>query len=81
MKDHPNELERKAYLLAYFEDYMSQTLLREVEWNFVDKERTQNMDFLVKYYRMKNAIVFKMSNEVLQVIFTFLTVRFNILAK
>jgi len=25
------------------------------------------MDFLVKYYRMKNAIVFKMSNDILQV--------------
>ncbi|KAM0748225.1 Pkinase-domain-containing protein [Meredithblackwellia eburnea MCA 4105] len=62
----PTELERKAYLLEYFEDYMSKTLLRDVDWTFVDKERTRNMDFLVKYYRMKNAIVFKMSNDVLQ---------------
>ena len=64
---HPTELERKAYLLGYFENYMSKTLLRDVDWTFADAERTRNMDFLVKYYRMKNAIVFKMSNDVLQV--------------
>jgi hypothetical protein len=66
-KDHPESLQRKAYLLEYFEDYMAKTLTRDVEWTFVDSARTKNMDFLVKYYRMKNAIVFKMSNEVLQV--------------
>lgn len=64
---HPKDVERKVYLLKYFDEYMSQTLKREVEWTFSDVGRTKNMDFLVKYYRMKNAIVFKMSNEVLQV--------------
>ncbi|KAK4705480.1 hypothetical protein P7C70_g731, partial [Phenoliferia sp. Uapishka_3] len=72
-KNHPDDLERKTYLLKYFEDYMSKTLLREVDWTFVDTARTQNMDFLVKYYRMKNAIVFKMSNDVLQVSFFLLS--------
>ncbi|GAA5971136.1 hypothetical protein JCM21900_000946 [Sporobolomyces salmonicolor] len=62
----PAELERKAYLLRYFEDYMAKTLRRDVAWTFEDVERVKNMDFLLKYYRMKNAIVFKMSNEVLQ---------------
>ncbi|KAI5478032.1 polo-like kinase [Pseudohyphozyma bogoriensis] len=66
VEDHPEELGRKTYLLQYFEDYMSKTLLRDVEWQFVDKARSKNMDFLVKYYRMKNAIVFKLSNDVLQ---------------
>jgi len=63
----PSELDRKAYLLRYFEDYMAKTLRRDVPWTFEDVERKKNMDFLVKYYRMKNAIVFKMSNDVLQV--------------
>lgn len=67
VKQHPEDLTRKAYLLEYFEDYMAKTLTRDVPWQFVDVDRTKNMDFLVKYYRMKNAIVFKMSNEVLQV--------------
>ncbi|KAL8292670.1 hypothetical protein RQP46_001282 [Phenoliferia psychrophenolica] len=66
VKKHPTELERKVYLLEYFENYMSKTLLRDVDWTFADVQRTRNMDFLVKYYRMKNAIVFKMSNDVLQ---------------
>ncbi|GAA5830766.1 hypothetical protein JCM11251_001067 [Rhodosporidiobolus azoricus] len=60
------ELDRKSYLLRYFEDYMSKTLRRDVSWAWEDVQRTKNMDFLVKYYRMKNAIVFKLSNEVLQ---------------
>ncbi|GAA6047057.1 hypothetical protein JCM3770_004175 [Rhodotorula araucariae] len=62
----PAALERKAYLLRYFEDYMAKTLRRDVSWTFDDVARTKNMDFLVKYYRMKSAIVFKMSNDVLQ---------------
>lgn len=64
---HPEELKRKAYLLEYFDDYMAKTLTRDVKWTFVDESRTRNMDFLVKYYRMKSAIVFKLSNQVLQV--------------
>ena len=67
MKDHPEDLKRKTYLLEYFEDYMAKTLTRDVAWTFVDSARKRNMDFLVKYYRMKNAIVFKMSNDLLQV--------------
>lgn len=63
----PSELDRKAYLLRYFEDYMAKTLRRDVSWTFENVERTKNMDFLVKYYRMKNAIVFRLSNDVLQV--------------
>ena len=63
----PAALERKAYLLRYFEDYMAKTLRRDVEWTYDDVARTKNMEFLVKYYRMKSAIVFKMSNDVLQV--------------
>lgn len=62
-----SEIDRKAYLLRYFEDYMAKTLRREVSWSWEDTKKTRNMDFLVKYYRMKNAIVFKLSNEVLQV--------------
>merc|ERR1711879_283254 len=45
---------------------MTKTLERDVEWTFSDQSRAKNMDFLVKYYRMKNAIVFKLSNDVLQ---------------
>lgn len=53
--------------MTYFEEYMTRTLERDVDWVFSDRERLRNMDFLVKYYRMKNAIVFKLSNDVVQV--------------
>lgn len=67
IKNHPKDLDRKAYLLEYFEDYMHTTLWRETEFTWVDGERERNMDFLVKLYRMKHAIMFKLSNDVLQV--------------
>jgi hypothetical protein len=63
----PKDLDRKVYLMTYFEEYMSKTLERDVDWTFTDKERTKNMDFLIKLYRMKSAIVFKLSNDVIQV--------------
>lgn len=67
-EDHPAELERKAHLLRFFDDYMGKTLTRNLDADglFAGEQKTKNMDFLVKYYRMKAAIVFKMSNDVLQ---------------
>lgn len=53
--------------MTYFQEYMTKTLERDVDWVFSDQQRTKDMDFLVKYYRMKNAIVFKLSNDVVQV--------------
>lgn len=67
IQSFPEELDRKVYLMTYFEDYMTKTLERDVEWVFSDKRRTRDMDFLIKYYRMKNAIVFHLSNDVIQV--------------
>lgn len=55
------------YLLNYFRDYMAKTLERDVDWTWVDMDRQQDMDFLMRYYRMKLAIVFKLSNDILQV--------------
>lgn len=46
---------------------MAQTLDRDVDWTFQDLDRRYDMDFLVKYYRMKNCIVFRLSSGVLQV--------------
>jgi hypothetical protein len=63
----PGDIERKFYLLKYFEAYMAKALEHQTDWTFVDVARTRNMEFLVKYYRMKNAIVFKLSNGVIQV--------------
>ncbi len=66
--NRPEELGRKAHLLQFFDDYMNKTLTRNLDADgpFGKEHKTKNMDFLVKYYRMKAAIVFKMSNDVLQ---------------
>lgn len=61
------ETDRKVYLLNYFRDYMSKTLERDVDWTWVDEQRTRGMEYLVRYYRLKQAIVFRLSNDVLQV--------------
>lgn len=68
-KNYPIELERKTYLLEYFEEYMFTTLKRNVKWAYRDLNRTKHLDFVVKYYRMNNAIVFKMSNDLIQINF------------
>ncbi|POW21612.1 hypothetical protein PSHT_02174 [Puccinia striiformis] len=57
---------KKTYLLEYFEDYMFTTLKRNVKWAYRDLNRIKHLDFVVKYYRMNNAIVFKMSNDLIQ---------------
>lgn len=62
-----SDLKRKRYLVEYFNGYIDRELKRDVPWTFIDDERTRNMDFLVKYYRLKQAIAFKLSNDVLQV--------------
>ncbi|KNE98688.1 PLK/PLK1 protein kinase [Puccinia striiformis f. sp. tritici PST-78] len=68
-KNYPIDLERKTYLLEYFEDYMFTTLKRNVKWAYRDLNRIKHLDFVVKYYRMNNAIVFKMSNDLIQINF------------
>lgn len=37
------------------------------EYNFVDTQRVSNMDFLVKYLRSKHAVLFRLTNRVVQV--------------
>lgn len=44
-----------------------QKLYGEHEYTYVDLERTNGMDFVQKYLRLKHAILFKISNDVLQV--------------
>ncbi|CAE6470527.1 unnamed protein product [Rhizoctonia solani] len=66
MREHPEELKSKVYLLRHFEKYMMDRLYGDPEYAFEDVERTKGMDFVQKYLRMKHVIVFKMSHEVLQ---------------
>lgn len=67
LTSYPDELKSKIYLLKHFEKYMMDRLYGEYEYNFTDLERTQGMDYVDTYLRMKQVIVFKLSHDVLQV--------------
>jgi cell cycle serine/threonine-protein kinase CDC5/MSD2 len=66
MKEYPEDLKSKAYLLTHFERYMMERLYGDQEYTFEDIERSKGMDFVVKYLRMKHVIVFRMSHDTLQ---------------
>ncbi|PFH49070.1 hypothetical protein AMATHDRAFT_5215 [Amanita thiersii Skay4041] len=63
---HPDELKSKVYLLKQFERYIMERLYGDYEWTYQDTERTRGMEWVVKYLRMQNIIVFRLSNDVLQ---------------
>ncbi|KAI0712771.1 kinase-like domain-containing protein [Cerioporus squamosus] len=64
--EYPEELKSKVYLLKHFERYIMDRLYGDHGYIYDDIERTKGMDFVQKYLRMKQVIVFKMSHDVLQ---------------
>ncbi|KAG8897236.1 Cell cycle serine/threonine-protein kinase cdc5/MSD2 [Tulasnella sp. 403] len=64
--DYPEDLRSKVHLAKYFEDYMYDRLYGDYDYAWVDSGRTKGMEFVQKYFRMKNVIVFKLSHEVIQ---------------
>lgn len=64
---YPSELRNKVYLLHHFENYMMDKLFGEQPYTFRDMELTKGMVFVTRYLRMKHVIVFRLSNDVLQV--------------
>ena len=64
---HPEDLKTKVYLLRQFEKYIMDRLYGDYDWTFQDTARTRGMEWVVKYLRMQNIIVFRLSNDVLQV--------------
>lgn len=62
----PDDLADKTRLLSHFSTYLMKKLYGDHEYTFVDAERTAGMDFVQKYLRLKHAILFKLSNDVLQ---------------
>ena len=67
--EFPEELKSKVYLLKHFAKYIMDRLYGEHDYTFVDQQRAKGMDFVQKYLRMKHVIVFKLTNDVLQVSF------------
>ncbi|PCH34951.1 Pkinase-domain-containing protein [Wolfiporia cocos MD-104 SS10] len=66
VSEYPEEIKSKVYLLKHFERYIMDRLYGDYDYTFEDTERTKGMDFVQKYLRMKQVIVFKMSHDVLQ---------------
>jgi len=66
---YPEDLKSKVYLLKHFEKYIMDRLYGEYEYTFEDVAREKGMEWVQKYLRMKNVIVFKLSHDVLQVRF------------
>ena len=66
---YPEDLKSKVYLLKHFEKYIMDRLYGEYDYTFEDVSREKGMEWVQKYLRMKNVIVFKLSHDVLQVRF------------
>ncbi|KZV63990.1 Pkinase-domain-containing protein [Peniophora sp. CONT] len=62
----PSELKNKVYLLKHFEKYIMEKLWGSYDFTFEDLERTRGMDFVSMYLRMRNVIIFRLSNGALQ---------------
>jgi cell cycle serine/threonine-protein kinase CDC5/MSD2 len=71
VESRPDELGDKTRLLGHFSTYLMQKLYGEHDYAFIDHQRTSGMDFVQKYLRLKHAILFKLSNDVLQVSLSF----------
>lgn len=64
--NYPEELKNKVYLLKHFERYIMDRLYGDFEYTFDDTSRSQGMEWVQKYLRMKHVIVFKLSHDSLQ---------------
>ncbi|ORX87490.1 Pkinase-domain-containing protein [Anaeromyces robustus] len=69
LENYPSELHKKVTLLKHFKVYMNENLYKASTYSFVDKERKEDLDFLTKYLRTKRAVIFRLSNKVVQVNF------------
>lgn len=59
--------QERLYLLSHFEQYMLNKLNGMTEYNYKDEQLRTGMVFLTKYWRMKQVIAFRLSNESFQV--------------
>lgn len=65
--EFPRQLDNKVYLLKHFVQYMLERLFGDQEYTFEDCELKKGMVFVTRYLRMKHVILFRLSNDVLQV--------------
>jgi hypothetical protein len=63
----PSELKNKVYLTQHFQSYILDRLTGNYEYLYNNVELRTGMVFISKYLRMKHVIVFRLSNDVIQV--------------
>jgi hypothetical protein len=69
--DYPKDLANKVYLMNSFEVYMMDRLFGDAEYTYQDTALKTGMVFVTRYLRMKHVLLFRLSNNVLQVRHTF----------
>ncbi|CAG8526133.1 10758_t:CDS:10 [Cetraspora pellucida] len=70
INDYPKDLSKKFFLLQNFRNYMNEVLPKiSTTYTFVDNNLTHNMEFLTKYKRTPHAVLFRLSNRLVQVNF------------
>jgi hypothetical protein len=53
--------------MEHFESYMMDRLYGDADYTYVDEPLTTGMVFVTRYLRMKHVLLFRLSNDVLQV--------------
>ena len=69
MTTYPDTVQKKITLMKHFKSYMQENLYKASQYTFVDESKTHNMDFLVKYMRTKHAVLFRLTNRLVQINF------------
>ncbi|RHZ84817.1 hypothetical protein Glove_74g186 [Diversispora epigaea] len=69
VKEYPKFLTKKFFTLQKFEKYMKETLVKENTYTYIDRDRTRNMVFMKKFKRSRHAMLFCLSNYLVQIVF------------
>ncbi|KAJ3060694.1 Cell cycle serine/threonine-protein kinase cdc5/MSD2 [Podochytrium sp. JEL0797] len=73
MSSHPEELKKKVTLLKHFGGYMQENLFKGVAGEETGRGgaaaacKTSDLTFLTKYLRTKHGVIFRLSNQVVQI--------------
>eukprot|EP00158_Paraphelidium_tribonemae_P004713 Partr_v1_DN26925_c0_g1_i2_m7078 putative Polo-like kinase len=69
MDNFPEAMQKKVTLLKYFKSYMQDNLSKASQHCFVDTTKNTNLNFLVKFMRTKHAVMFRLTNNIVQINF------------
>ncbi|KXS15147.1 Pkinase-domain-containing protein [Gonapodya prolifera JEL478] len=69
MDDSPDALQKKVTLLQQFREYMKEHLSKHTPSYCYTEKQSFNMEFLTNHVRSKHAVLFRLSNRIVQVSF------------